>query len=84
MSAAFVPGRIRLVEPSSGIAASPSWPEETLPIVGLFGPIWTSVKGGGDGSRGEEEGETPLLWGLGVVAVIPEEKKSDFGYYICT
>jgi hypothetical protein len=39
-------------------------------MVGLFGPIWTSVKGGGEGRRGDEEGETPDLCGLGLVAVI--------------
>jgi hypothetical protein len=39
-------------------------------MVGLLGPIWTSVKGGGEGRRGEEEGETPDLCGLGLVAVI--------------
>ena len=27
--------------------------------MGLLGPICTSVKGGGEGSRGELEGETP-------------------------
>ncbi len=31
------------------------------------------MKGGGDGRRGEEEGETPVLRGLGLVAVILQE-----------
>ena len=60
ISAAFVPGRILLVEPSSGLMLPPSslsLPAES-PIVGDFGPICTSVKGGGLGSRGELDGET--------------------------
>ena len=28
------------------------------------------MNGGGEGRRGDEEGETPVLWGLGVLAVI--------------
>jgi len=39
-------------------------------MVGLLGPICTSVKGGGEGRRGDEEGETPDLCGLGLLAVI--------------
>lgn len=62
MSAALVPGRIRLNAPKSCLAASSnSWaaiePVEP-PIVGDLGPIWTSGKGGGLGRRGEREGET--------------------------
>lgn len=60
MSAAFVPGRILLVAPMSGLLTPPSScsvPVADAPMVGDFGPIWTSVKGGGLGSRGELEGD---------------------------
>jgi hypothetical protein len=60
ISDAFVPGLILLKAPSSILKPSPSCGLLfESPIVGLFGPICTSVKGGGDGSRGELEGETP-------------------------
>lgn len=60
ISAALVPGRILRVEPSSVScdSLSPARPYES-PTVGDLGPIWTSVKGGGLGSRGELEGDTP-------------------------
>lgn len=62
MSAAFVPGLIRRVAPSSGLeVASRESSFEMSPIPGLLGPNWTSGIGGGDGSRGELEGETPAL-----------------------
>lgn len=60
MSAAFVPGRILLVAPISGFLTRPSScsvPIAEAPMVGDFGPIWTSVKGGGLGNRGELEGD---------------------------
>lgn len=60
ISDAFVPGLILLKAPSSILKPSPSCGLLfESPIVGLFGPICTSVKGGGDGSRGELEGDTP-------------------------
>lgn len=62
ISAALVPGRILRVEPSSSpdpeTNDSASVPKGS-PIDGDRGPIWTSVKGGGLGSRGELDGETP-------------------------
>jgi hypothetical protein len=63
MSAALVPGLILLVEPLSILAVSPNgfWFESATE--GLLGPICTSVKGGGEGRRGELEGETPLRAG---------------------
>ena len=59
MSAALVPGLIRREAPwsteafSESVAAS--WPG--TPGEGDLGPIWTSGKGGGLGSRGELAGE---------------------------
>lgn len=61
MSAVLVPGRILRVEPSSSAPprnCSASLPNDS-PTEGDRGPIWTSVKGGGLGSRGELDGETP-------------------------
>jgi hypothetical protein len=60
MSAAVVPGLIRLAAPSSGFeAASNESSFERSLIPGLLGPNWTSGIGGGEGSRGELDGETP-------------------------
>jgi hypothetical protein len=61
MSVLFVPGRILLVDSSSGgppRSSSDVTPEPSL-TVGDLGPIWTSVNGGGLGSRGELDGEAP-------------------------
>lgn len=60
MSAALVPGLIRLVDPSSiSVNGAKNWPSPPLsPTVGDCGPIWTSVNGGGLGRRGELEGDT--------------------------
>lgn len=76
MSAAFVPGLMRRIDPASfsngGISCSP----EPSPTVGDLGPIWTSVKGGGLGRRGELEGDTPAaiaavsLSGKGMISVM--------------
>ena len=64
MSAAFVPGLIRRVDPSSHSRETPKSFSLALPkpslTVGDCGPIWTSVKGGGLGNRGELEGEAPV------------------------
>jgi hypothetical protein len=69
MSANLVPGLILLAAPSSGFVVSPSWKSELAsPTVGLCGPNCTSVKGGGEGRRGDLDGETPVR--AGVVAVI--------------
>lgn len=59
ISAALVPGRILLVDPSSVSAkGAKSWsPLPVSPTVGDCGPIWTSVNGGGLGRRGELEGD---------------------------
>lgn len=60
ISAALVPGLILLVEPSSvSVNGEKSWPSPPLsPTVGDWGPICTSVNGGGLGRRGELEGDT--------------------------
>lgn len=64
ISAAFVPGLILRVEPSSSPAEPPrssaSLPKVS-PTEGDCGPIWTSVNGGGLGRRGELDGETPVV-----------------------
>lgn len=58
MSMAFVPGLILLEAPASMLLIPArllvSSNSETP---GEVGPIWSSAMGGGDGSRGEEEGE---------------------------
>ena len=55
MSTAFVPGLIRRIDISSSSAGpnicSASLGKETS-TVGDWGPIWTSVNGGGLGKRG--------------------------------
>lgn len=64
MSAAFVPGLILLAAPSSGLEiASSDSSLEMSAIPGLLGPNCTSGIGGGEGNRGELEGETPDLEG---------------------
>lgn len=64
MLAALLPGRILRVEPSSDAgtprSCSASFPNDS-PTEGDCGPIWTSVKGGGLGRRGELDGETPAV-----------------------
>lgn len=63
MSAVLVPGRILRVDPSSSLPEPPRRCSASLPKVspteGDWGPIWTSVNGGGLGSRGELDGEAP-------------------------
>ena len=60
ISDAFVPGIILRRAPSSVLKPSPSCGLLfESPMVGLLGPICTSVKGGGEGNLGELEGETP-------------------------
>ena len=55
-----MPGLTLLAAPSSIWVASPGWKSELpSPTVGLLGPNCTSVKGGGEGSLGELEGDTP-------------------------
>lgn len=61
ISAALVPGRILRSNPSSSNPVnncSASLPKDS-PTDGDFGPIWTSVNGGGLGKRGELDGDTP-------------------------
>lgn len=64
MSADFVPGRILLSAPCSSFEVS-SEPAVDVPWIALmpgeFGVIWTSVKGGGLGRRGELEGDAGLM-----------------------
>lgn len=59
MSSFFVPGLIRL------LAAPVSWAKvlrapasSRTCAFGDLGPSWSSAIGGGDGRRGEEEGDT--------------------------
>lgn len=83
MSAALVPGRILRLESSSASAnsCSPALPNDS-PTLGDFGPIWTSVKGGGLGRRGELDGETPaavMAVTLVVAGVFTEERTGEEG-----
>ena len=75
MSADFVPGRIRRRGPEEGLVSEGV--EEgggpVGPIPGDLGPIWTSGKGGGDGRRGEVEGES----GAATAAAIVGELKGN-------
>lgn len=65
ISAAFVPGLIRRAAPSSGFeVASRDSSFDMSPMPGLCGPNWTSGMGGGEGSLGELDGDTPDLAGL--------------------
>jgi hypothetical protein len=59
MSSAFVPGRIL----RDASAAPPGNLFEYSDRPGDVGPLWSSAIGGGEGSRGDEEGE------MGVVIV---------------
>ena len=63
----MVPGLILRAAPSSGFAASSVSSFERSLIPGLWGPNWTSGIGGGEGNRGELEGETPDLEGVTAV-----------------
>lgn len=70
MSAALVPGLILRAAPSSGLeVASRDSSLFMSPIPGLCGPYWTSAMGGGEGKRGELEGETPDLAAVTAVMV---------------
>ena len=70
MSAAFVPGLILRAAPSSGfeVASSDSSFDRSTP--GLWGPNCTSGMGGGDGRRGELDGEMPDLEGVTAVMLV--------------
>lgn len=64
ISADFVPGRILLSAPCSSFEVSSEPPVEFAWIAfmpGELGVIWTSVKGGGLGRRGELEGDAGLM-----------------------
>lgn len=55
-----MPGLILRAAPSSGFpGASRESSLDMSVIPGLFGPNWTSGIGGGEGNRGELDGETP-------------------------
>lgn len=59
MSSALVPGRIRLAAPVSVVLPLPesfpwSWYREKP---GERDPTWSSAMGGGEGSRGDDDGE---------------------------
>lgn len=68
MSTPLVPGLILLEAPASMLLI----PARLLvssnsEMPGEVGPIWSSAMGGGDGSRGEEEGEEAAA----IVAAVP-------------
>ena len=64
MSIAFVPGLIRRRADSSGLLGVSACNSCGLePVDGLGGPNCSSGMGGGEGSRGELEGETPVREG---------------------
>lgn len=68
MSAAFVPGLILLAEPWSTLREASNWSSFPMSeIPGLRGPYWTSGIGGGEGRRGELEGDTPDREGVTAV-----------------
>jgi hypothetical protein len=61
MSAAFVPGRILRLAASSGLLRGSTCVSIALPpLKGLCGPNCSSGIGGGEGRRGELEGDTPV------------------------
>ena len=70
MSAAFVPGRILRAAPSSGFDAASRDSSFDRSIPGLFGPNWTSGIGGGEGKRGELDGDTPDRDGVTAVILV--------------
>lgn len=68
MSVAFVPGRMRRRGPEGGLGSSVVEDRGPVgPIPGDLGPIWTSGKGGGDGRRGEVEGESGAATAAAIV-----------------
>lgn len=54
MSSAFVPGRILREASASPLGNLGEYSERP----GEVGPLWSSAMGGGEGRRGEDEGET--------------------------
>ena len=71
MSAALVPGRIRRRADSSGLFGASTCSSAGLePIDGLWGPNCNSGMGGGEGSRGELDGDTPERAGV-TAAMMP-------------
>jgi hypothetical protein len=61
ISAAFVPGRILRRAASSGLLRGSTCVSIALPpLKGLCGPNCSSGIGGGEGRRGELEGDTPV------------------------
>ena len=74
MSSAFVPGRIRLDAPELTLLTPGNLlPSSNSERPGDVGPSWSSAMGGGEGRRGEEDGETAAmsggLWSKGAVVV---------------
>ena len=61
ISSAFVPGRILLDAPVSiALLGNLAWSSNN-DTPGEVGPIWSSAIGGGEGNRGDEEGETAAI-----------------------
>lgn len=61
MSSAFVPGRIRREAPVSvPLPGSLPW-SSNRETPGDAGPSWSSAMGGGEGRRGEEDGECAAI-----------------------
>lgn len=61
MSSALVPGRILLDAPESIAPVGNLLLSSSIDTPGDMGPVWSSAMGGGEGSRGEDEGETALV-----------------------
>lgn len=62
MSSALVPGRILLDAAASRLCSPGSllWSSNS-DTPGDVGPIWSSAMGGGDGRRGDDEGDTAAM-----------------------
>jgi hypothetical protein len=76
MSAALVPGLIRLFASSSifRLLSASNWSSLALEIEGLCGPNCSSGMGGGDGNLGELDDDTPVRAGE-TVAMMKEAER---------
>lgn len=61
MSSALVPGLILLEAPLSTVPVGNLLLSSNSDTPGDMGPVWSSAIGGGEGSRGDEEGDTELV-----------------------
>ena len=82
ISAAFVPGLILRAAPSSGCEVASSDSSFDMSIPGLWGPNCTSGMGGGEGRRGELDGDTPDLDGVTAVILNEELWRVSFLYLV--